>query len=228
MPRKNSTIHQRTILVVAAHPDDELLGAGGALVAHRAAGDTLAILLLSSGEVSRDRGSDPAKRIAQARIVAKRLGATLFLEDFPDNAFDQHSLLEITKAVECVIAKVRPSRVYTHHAHDLNVDHRLTFQAVLTACRPQPNFPVRELLNFEILSSTEWQTKDHQQFAPNYYMDIAAHLDAKKELLAVYADELRSYPHPRSLEGIEILAKFRGLEVGLKAAEAFRLVRAIL
>ena len=151
----------------------------------------------------------------------------MFLENFPDNQFDSVPLLKIAKCVEGVIAKVKPTIIYTHYAHDLNVDHRLACQATITACRPMPGAPTRKIFSFETLSATEWQIKDFRQFAPNHYVDISKYLKQKQSLLKIYNDEMRPYPHPRSYEGIEILAKYRGLEVGLKAAEAFVIVRSI-
>ncbi len=215
------------VLVVAAHPDDELLGVAGTLCKHRDVGDSIFILILANGEDSRDSGADAEKRFGEAKAVAKDLGATLYLENLPDNQFDSVPLLKIAKAVETIVAKVKPDIIYTHYAHDLNVDHRLANQAVLTACRPIPGSSVKKILSFETLSATEWQVKDHRQFAPDYYSDISKYLEEKKRIIKHYDKEMRAYPHPRSYEGVEILAKYRGLEVGLKAAEAFKVVRII-
>ncbi len=214
------------ILVIAAHPDDEVLGVGGTLLRHQKAGDNIFILILANGESSRDTGVEVEKRLRQATQVTKCLGAKLFLEDFPDNAFDSVPLLKVAKVVEKAVAAAKPTIVYTHHPYDLNLDHRLTFQAVLTACRPQPGFPVEKILAFETLSSTEWQTKDGgNAFCPRQYIDISDFIDQKLEILKIYQDELRVYPHPRSIEGVKILAAYRGLEVGLRFAEAFEVIR---
>ena len=218
---------KNNVLVVAAHPDDELLGLGGTLCKHRNDGDAITILILANGEDSRDQGADPQKRLAQAQQVAEKLGAKLHLFDLPDNQFDTIALLTITKQVENKVAACQPNIVYTHHADDLNVDHRKTFEAVLTACRPQPGSSVKKILSFETLSSTEWQAKNQQLFKPNYYIDITDTLKEKQELLSIYHDELREHPHPRSLEGVAILAHYRGIEVGVHAAEAFTLIRQI-
>jgi len=217
------------ILIVAAHPDDEVLGAGGTILKHAQNGDEVNILILGDGESSREAGADIAKREKQCQEVAEKLGAkNVYLEKFPDNAFDSVSLLKITKKVETIINQLKPDTIYTHHAHDLNIDHRLTFQAVLTACRPQPGFFVKKILAFEILSSTEWQVKDGGDiFCPNEYNNIEDFIEKKIEASQVYKDELRDYPHPRSIEGVKILAQYRGLEAGLNFAEAFRIVRLI-
>lgn len=213
------------VLVVAAHPDDELLGLGGTLCRHRDKGDAVAILILGNGEDARDVGANPAKRFRQAGRVAKRLKAKLYLENLPDNQFDAVPLLKIAKMVEKAVFKVRPDIVYTHHPQDLNIDHQKTCEAVMTACRPLPGMQVRKILGFETLSSTEWQIKNFRQFAPNYYVDIHKYLKEKQTLLKHYQGEMRPYPHPRSYEGVAILAKYRGLEVGLKSAEAFEVLR---
>lgn len=218
----------RKILVVAAHPDDEVLGAGGTLCIHRDAGDSIFILFLANGEDAREKISDPKKRFGQAQAVAAQLKASLYLENFPDNQFDTVPLISLAKSIEKVIAEVQPDIVYTHNIDDLNVDHRLTCEAVLTASRPQPDFCVSEIISFEVLSSTEWQVKDYRQYKPNYYVDISSHIEEKKSLMNHYAHELRDYPHPRSLEGIETLAKYRGMEVGISSAEAFCIVRKIV
>lgn len=218
---------KNNILVVAAHPDDEVLGLAGTLCKHRDAGDSIFILILGNGEDARDQEADVKKRLDQAKTVADKLKAELRMEDLPDNAFDMVSLLSIAKKVEGVVSKIKPNVIYTHNPTDLNVDHRLTFQAVLTACRPQPGHPVKKILAFETPSSTEWQVKDNNQFKPVRYVNIEKELDEKLELISIYKDELRDYPHPRSIEGVRVLAQYRGIEVGLKAAEGFQVIRAI-
>ena len=171
-------------------------------------------------------GVDVAKRLKQVDRIAVRLGAKLMMEDFPDNAFDSIPLLKIAKVVENVVSVNQPTIIYTHHPYDLNVDHRLTCQAVLTACRPQPNCSVEKILALETLSSTEYQMKDkNYAFCPQVYIDISKFIDQKIKLLEIYKDELRAWPHPRSLEGVKVLAAYRGMEVGMKFAEAFEVIR---
>jgi len=217
------------ILVIAAHPDDEVLGCGGTILKHIKNGDEVSILILGEGETSRSSDIDIKKRERQAKKVAKLMNVkNLFLEKLPDNKFDSIPLLGIVKGVEKIITKVRPNIIYTHFSHDLNVDHRLTFQAVLTACRPQPNFGVKKILAFETPSSTEWQIKDGKsQFSPTVYNNITDFINKKIEILKIYKDESREYPHPRSIKSVKILAQYRGIEVGYKYAEAFQLIRNI-
>ncbi len=214
------------ILVVVAHPDDETLGAGGTLLKHKEAGDEVFLLILANGENSRDSGADSEKRWKQTKAVADALGAKLFTENLPDQQFDTVPLLSIAKMIEKVIKEVGPTVVYTSHLGDLNLDHRLTAQATLTACRPQPGFSVKKILSCEVLSSTEWQAKRAENaFLPTEYVNISNFLEKKKKILSLYKDELRAFPHPRSLEGVEVLARFRGMEVGYEAAEAFEVLR---
>lgn len=214
--------------MIAAHPDDEVIGAGGTILKHAKAGDRVSILLLGDGVTSRGANAvDIKKRANQAKLAAKILGAgKVFLETLPDNKFDSVPLLEIVKKVEKIVYAIKPSLVYTHFGDDLNIDHRLTFQAVMTACRPQPKFFVKKILAFEVLSSTEWQAKKKKSlFCPTYYNDIDNFINQKIKAMEVYREELKAYPHPRSKEGIRILAQYRGLEVGYKNAEAFEIVR---
>ncbi len=220
-------------LVVAAHPDDEILGCGATLAGLAAQGKEVHVLILGGVTTSRyakNATEEEGKKEQfkdETEKAAKILGAkSLHRFDFPDNRFDSVTLLELVKKVEEVKNSVKPTSVFTHDYVDLNVDHRLTHQAVLTAFRPD-GADSAQILTFESLSSTEWQDRSLGHFSPNYYVDVSATLGKKLDAMKCYASELRPYPHPRSLEGIEILAKRRGLDVGLHAAEAFRLVRAV-
>ena len=130
------------------------------------------------------------------------------------------------KLIESLIAQHRPATLLTHHAGDVNIDHRRIHDAAIAAARPQRGHPVKALLSFEIPSSTEWQLPGSGPvFAPNWFVDISAFLQRKLAALDAYADELRPWPHPRSREGVEHLARWRGATVGVDAAEAFILGR---
>ena len=225
-----------TVLVVAAHPDDEVLGCGGTLARHAAKGDVVNILILAEGATSRaeapgagkEAGTIAALREAAAK-AAKILGAQPpRFAGLPDNKMDSLPLLEVVKEVEKIIAETRPSIVYTHHHGDLNIDHRITHQAALTACRPLPGAPVKALYGFETLSSTEWAGPEAQNaFCPQHFCDISQQLAAKLEALRCYNLEMRPFPHPRSFEAVEALARLRGASAGLTAAEAFETIRCI-
>ncbi len=221
-----------TVLVVAAHPDDEVLGCGGTIAHHTAAGEKVSILLFADGISSRaEAGSDAIEeRQSAARAAAKALGAEAprFL-GLPDNRLDTVPLLDVVKKVETVINEINPAVIYTHHGGDLNIDHRIASDVVLTAARPLPGAPVRAIYAFETVSSTEWaQPPDGSGFRPTRFVDISAHLAAKKAALECYAEELRPFPHPRSHEALEVLARWRGASAGLEAAEAFEVVREIV
>lgn len=220
------------VLVVAAHPDDEVLGCGGTIARHTASGDEVRVLILGKGIASRGTGRKAAE-LAKLRSAAKKANAILavkehFLERMPDNRMDGVDLLDVVKVVEQHIDDFNPQTVYTHHAGDLNVDHRVTHQAVMTACRPVPGLSVARILCFEVPSSTEWQAPaSGPVFAPNWFCDISCTLPAKLKALRAYADEMRKWPHPRSLRAVKHLAHWRGATVGVDAAEAFVLARAV-
>ena len=221
---------KKRILIIAAHPDDEVLGAGGAIAKHVDAGDEVYCLILGEGVTSRQGALKQgiAKLRHEAQAAAKILGfKEIVFSSFPDNSFDSVPLLKIIKEIEGHLAKIKPHIVYTHYENDLNVDHRRTFRAVMTICRPCNDFCPEEVYSFEVLSSTEWQSKLRKNFNPNFYIDIKNTLDRKKKALKKYKSEIRQYPHSRSVKGVEVLARYRGLEAGLEFAEAFHLVKKI-
>jgi LmbE family N-acetylglucosaminyl deacetylase len=226
-----------SVLVVAAHPDDEILGVGGTLARHAAEGERVEILIVAEGATARDAARAPAARAAElealkksAREAAKILGAAPpRFAGLPDNRLDGVEMLDLIKPIEAVIAEVRPRIVYTHHGGDVNVDHRLVHQAVMTACRPLPDAPVRAVYAFETVSSTEWAGPGFGAvFRPTRFVDIGATLDQKLAALGCYAGELRAFPHPRSREAIAALARWRGASSGLAAAEAFEVLRDVV
>lgn len=223
-----------TVLVVAAHPDDEVLGCGGVIAKHHQKGDSVHILILAEGATSRSsvrNGTDWDSELSALSTAAHRasdiLGAdSTTLHNFPDNRMDSCDLLDIIKPIEAVIDQHQPTTVYTHHAGDVNIDHRRIHDAVVTACRPVPGHPVHSLLFFEIPSSTEWQPPGSApSFVPNWHIDVSKTLDLKLKALAAYEFEMRPWPHPRSLKAVECLAHWRGASVGVAAAESFILGR---
>lgn len=224
----------RTILVVAAHPDDEILGVGGTVARHVREGDRVHSLILAEGSTSRSDSRDRNAHAAQiealreaARAAARCLGAEPpRFAGLPDNRMDRLDLLDVVKEVETVVQEIAPRLVYTHHGGDLNVDHQIAHRAVLTACRPLPGATVEAIYCFETVSSSEWATPDiGRPFLPNHFVDIAEHLEQKRQALACYDQEMRPFPHARSVENVEHLARFRGGSVGLRAAEAFSVAR---
>jgi len=215
------------ILIVVAHPDDEVLGCGGAIARHAAAGDKVYILIMSEGAMSRV-GVDSKERtqlVEAAVCAAKILGAEPpTLIGLPDNRLDSIALLDVIKKIEESIAKISPTVVYTHQGNDLNQDHRVVHQATITACRPVPGSVVNRVLGFETLSSTEWSSKSFGlPFNPTHFLDISANLSTKLAALKCYKNEMREFPHPRSIEAVCALAQLRGSHSGTIAAEAFEI-----
>ena len=217
------------VLVVAAHPDDEALGCAGTIAKHVASGDEVHLLFMTDGVGSRSVSDDfVLRRKSASDNAAEILGVTSKQNfDFPDNRMDSVPLLDIVKIIEDVIEEKQPEIIYTHHIGDLNIDHQVTHKAVLTACRPQPGFCVREIYAFEVMSSTEWATPGLAPFVPNVYVDISDYWDVKKMALHVYVEEMRQVPHSRSVEGLEHLARHRGCCVGVRVAECFMVVRCL-
>lgn len=221
------------ILVIAANPDDEILGVGATIAKHVLDGDEAFALIMGEGQTSRwnDRSSVPCEVISKLHkdtlVAAKIIGyKDVFFQSLPDNRFDDMNLLDIIKPIEKIIEDIKPNQIYTHHGNDLNIDHQKTFQAVQTATRPIKNTYIKELLTFETLSSTEWNfDKQSSLFLPNIYNNVGNTIDKKLEAMACYKTELCEFPHPRSDEGIKILAQYRGMQSGFEYAEAFHLIR---
>ena len=216
------------VLIISAHPDDEVIGCGGTIARHAAAGDTVHILIVAEGATSRQNGS--ADDVGRLRDATERAAAIMGAEPprmlgFPDNRLDSMDRLDIIKEMESQIEATRPDTVYTHHGGDLNIDHRIVHEAAVTACRPLPGSPVKRIFAFEVLSSTEWSPPAiGAPFVPVHFVAINDHLDAKRAALECYKTEMRDFPHPRSFDAIEALARVRGSHAGLAAAEAFEII----
>ncbi len=224
------------ILVVAAHPDDEILGVGGTIARHTASGVKVCSLIVGEGLTSRfalreDAGAEILERLhGKTMKAAAALGiGEVWVENFADNRFDSVDLLDIVKAVEKRINQLQPTVIYTHHGGDLNVDHQRTYQAVLTATRPMQGQPVKEIYTFETVSSTEWNfTYGDQQFSPNVFIRLTdRQFERKLAAMKEYETELCEYPHPRSLEMLKAVALRWGGVTGGRYVEAFETVRVI-
>lgn len=224
----------KTVLVVAAHPDDEILGVGATAARHVAEGDRVYALILGEGQTSRgahreDIGRDVVEQLHHNTMEsAKAVGfSEVFFADFPDNRFDDVDLLDIVKAVEGKIQELKPQIIYTHYSGDLNIDHQCTARAVLTATRPMADCCVEEIYAFETLSSSEWNFDYSAQpaFCPNVFVDITDYYDKKEQAMNCYVSELCTFPHPRSLTGMDVLSRTRGMAAGMERAEAFMLIR---
>jgi LmbE family N-acetylglucosaminyl deacetylase len=220
----------KTILVVAAHTDDEALGCGGTIARHVAEGDVVYAIFMADGVTARQNSNqiDDEKREVAAEKARRTLGIKKnFYLGLPDNRLDSIPLIEIVQLIEPIIKDLKPITVYTHHHGDLNVDHRVTHEAVMTACRPTPESSVQEIYSFEILSSTEWATPTKEPFIANHYVDISEYLSIKVQSLNKYKIEMRPPPHSRSISHIKQLALHRGNSIGVEAAEAFSTIRTI-
>jgi LmbE family N-acetylglucosaminyl deacetylase len=223
----------KKILIVAAHPDDEILGCGGTAARLTREGNRISTLILGEGITSRDDARDRGTRKEgisrlrkQAILANQRIGIEeTYAYDYPDNRFDTVPLLDIVKTILEIKNRIGPDIIFTHYEKDLNIDHCLTCRAVLTATRPVQNETVKEIYSFEVLSSTEWNYP--QRFQPNVYYDITDTIDDKMQAMEFYESELLACPHPRSLKGIRLNAEIRGMSVGVEYAEAFQLLRMI-
>lgn len=226
----------RKILVVAAHPDDEVLGCGASVARFARQGAEVRLVILGEGLTSRadDPGAVDRAAVQALHDRAAKAAAALgcpppALHSLPDNRFDTLPLLDIAKLVEREVAAFAPDTVLTHFGGDLNVDHGQTFRAVLTALRPMAGRPVRRLLCFEVPSATEWAFgRIAGAFQPDTFVDVSATLEAKVAAMQAYESEARAFPHPRSPEALRALAATRGAAAGVPAAEAFQTVFAIL
>ena len=223
------------ILVVAAHPDDEVLGCGGTIKRLAAEGHTITIAILGEGITSRyqERAAADTELVSQLHDRCCRVGKSLgaiktVVEQLPDNRFDTVPLLDVVKMVEKIIEDARAEVIFTHHGGDLNIDHVIVNRAVLTATRSIPGQAVKEVYAFEVPSSTEWGFQQFTPaFAPNLFVDVTETLADKIRAMAMYDSESRDFPHPRSSQALEAIAMRWGSVAGCERAEAFQLIRRV-
>ncbi len=218
-------------MVIAAHPDDEVLGCGATVAKYVDAKDIVWTLILGEGITSRkdlderQKVSDLKELRASAQSANKILGVKrLVTRDLPDNKFDSVSMLDIVHSIEDVVEEFKPEIIYSHNPTDTNIDHRITIEAVEAAVRPATKPYVKKVLSFEVPSSTEWNFT-REPFRPNIFVDVTdEQLAMKIKALKAYGQEMRPFPHPRSAEFINSLAKVRGSQGGFSLAEAFCLI----
>lgn len=221
------------VLVIAAHPDDEVLGCGGTIARLSQEGHNVYITILGEGITSRYQRREQADQAlvkalhARSGEVAQILGAKdLFMHNLPDNRFDTVPLLGVVKVIEDMVERTRPQVIYTQHGGDLNIDHVVVYRATLTATRPLAGTPVKELYAYEVPSSTEWAFQTFEPaFRPTVFVDISDTLETKIRAMGTYEGEARAFPHPRSPEALRAVAWRWGSVAGLQAAECFQLVR---
>jgi LmbE family N-acetylglucosaminyl deacetylase len=228
----------KRILLVVAHPDDEILGLGGTM--HKLITKfscQIKVVILGEGITSRSQKRSTTKwenelvlhknNIKKAGKFIGFLATSIY--DFPDNRFDTVALLDIIKVIEKEKQNFKPEVIFTHHGGDVNIDHQRTFDAVITACRPIENESVKSIITFETVSGTEWRaSSDPRHFIPNLFVEISeSDLRAKINAMESYEFEKRPYPHPRSPEALRIRAQMWGVANGLKLAEAFQIIRVL-
>lgn len=234
---QNSSV--KRALFIVAHPDDEVLGAGGTIKRLTSSGIHVSLLVFTDGVSSRYKNiNDPeqlnecgVKKLSRTQALhktSKLLGIErVSLLDFPDNELDSISTLTLAKEIEAAIDETRPNLIFTHSVNDLNQDHRAVSYATDVASRPiinvklPPSDKLHAVLKFRVISACEYNF--YNQFKPNLFLDIESYLDIKKEALTLYSEELCKYPHPRSEEGLDITANFSGLKVGLDSCEEFEI-----
>lgn len=221
----------KRILIVASHPDDEILGCGATVVKFIKSGYEAHVLILGEGITSRDEKRMPDKRQAELADLKRHVYKAnkiigvkdVILKDLPDNRFDSLSLLDVVKIVEKVKNDKKPDIIFTHYQNDLNIDHQITYRAVITAARPIWGETVKEIYSFEVASSTEWSYP--LTFSPDVFFDVSETLDVKLKALKEYKVEMKEARHPRSIEAVELQAKLWGVKTGTRYAEAFKAVR---
>ncbi|MBN1574478.1 MAG: PIG-L family deacetylase [Deltaproteobacteria bacterium] len=223
------------ILVLAAHPDDEVLGCGATIAKLADEKHDVFIAILGEGITSRYqdrekvdksllRGIQDCSRNAAGILNAK----DVFFYDLPDNRFDTVPLLEVIKIIEDLAGKVEPDIVFTHHGGDLNIDHVIVHRATLTALRPVSKKVISRICSYEVPSSTEWAFNQFEPyFRPNMFVDVSNTLERKIEAIKAYDTEIRQFPHPRSPEALRSIANRWGSTAGLEAAEAFEIIRLV-
>jgi LmbE family N-acetylglucosaminyl deacetylase len=215
------------ILIIAAHPDDEILGCGG-LIAKYKDKNRIRVIFLTNGVSAREQKNasiELRKKECLNLFKFLNLDKPFFL-DFPDNKLDTVPLLKIVKKIEYIIKKFKPNLVLTHYENCLNIDHKIAYQATITACRPLKKFDfINQIVSFEVPSSTEWNVSNKRIFKPNIYLEISKEIKKKINYLKFYKSEIKIYPHSRSTKGLKAVAAYRGIASGFNFAEAFLLVR---
>jgi LmbE family N-acetylglucosaminyl deacetylase len=232
-------LKNKRVMIVVAHPDDELLGLGASMnkliTEHNV---TAHVVILGEGITSRSNERDVRqweKELALHKQNIKNAQEAIGYQsvsvyNFPDNRFDTVALLDIIKIVEKEKGQFSPEIIFTHHGGDVNIDHQRAFEAVVTACRPMAHEKVKTVITFETPSGTEWRaSSDPRHFIPNFYISVSEeNVNAKVKGMESYEFEKRAYPHPRSPQALKIQAQRWGVTVGADFAEAFQVIRMII
>ncbi len=225
----------KKVLAIVAHPDDEILGLGSTIKKMTQKGDTASCVILGEGLTSREDNRNDTEDEHLDDLKSQALNAAKFVgyEDvifcnLPDNRFDSCDLLDVIKKITKIVDEYKPDIIFTHHYGDLNIDHRITFDAVMTACRPIGNDYPSEIYCFHTPSSTEWNYKyGDSAFRPNYFCDVTETIESKLDAMKCYTSEIRDFPHPRSIRALKTIAENWGITIGTTYAEAFELIRRV-
>lgn len=226
---------RKKILIVAAHPDDEVLGAGGTIAKYVSEGAIVKLLIVTDGSTSQYRNEADILKILEEKKcetenAAKELGiAEVIYGGLPDMKLDVTEHIKVNQVIETVIDDFQPEVVFTQFYGDVNMDHQCVYKSTMVACRPVPGQCVKELYSYYVPSSTDWAVHNlNSVFLPNYYVDIdGIYAEKKYKAMECYATELRDFPHPRSIESLKIIDRANGIHVGLKCAECFMLHRSV-
>ena len=218
------------VLVIAAHPDDEVLGCGGVIAKHAERGDRVSVCILCAKPQPGADGEFEKEMKGYTEESNRILGVKkTFSCDFRPMELNVQPMLSVVRFIESCVSEVRPEIVYTHHRGDVHTDHKVVFDATVAATRSFGNYTVKKILCFEVPSSTQWAPPFiGYTFVPNVFVDITKSLGKKIEAMKAYKSEMRKYPHPRSPEAIELKSKVWGIKVGSENVEAFELVREII
>lgn len=220
----------KNIIVISAHPDDEVLGAGGTLLKHKKNGDNIYWLITTN--ISEQQGFSKERvesRQAEIKKVAEELGVKkTFLLNYPTMTLSSSSIIEMVPKISKAFLEVEPEIIYCLNRSDAHSDHRITFDAVM-ACTKSFRYPfIKQVLMYECISETEFAPNlPEKVFIPNYFVDISEYMNEKLEIMKIYDSEIGKHPFPRSIKNIEALAIFRGASVGVKYAESFQLIKYI-
>lgn len=220
----------RNVVVISAHPDDEILGVGGTLLKHKKNGDKIYWLITTN--IFEEQGFSKERVFSRQREIEKvseALGVEkVFMLNYPTMSLSTSTLIEMVPKLSKIFTEIEPEIIYCLNRSDAHSDHRITFDAVM-ACTKSFRYPfIKQVLMYECISETEFAPQlPEKMFIPNYFVDISSFLEEKKNLMKIYASELGDHPFPRSLKNIEALASFRGASVGVEYAEAFQLIKYI-
>lgn len=224
----------KKVLVIAAHPDDEIYGMGGTIARLSADGVQVSLLIVTDGSTSQYRQCENLDSIIEEKKEETKKASEIvgiknvFYGNLQDMRLDQTDHIEINKVIEDIIRKIKPDTVFTHYWGDVNLDHRRVYESTMVSTRPVFGQCVKEVYCYSVPSSTEWEPAVHHGFLPNYFVDISDYVDAKSNAIKAYKTELREFPHPRSVEAVTVQDNAAGLRCGItKSCEEFILLRRV-